>query len=201
LPRTQFGLGPHQHLYLCFQNPRKLHPDLDPLLGAILRGDPDGVVVLKGDRPGLRDALLARLRRTLPDLLDRVRLLPALPERAYLSLVAHADVVLDTPHYSGANTSYEAFAAGVPVVTLPGSLQRGRFTLGLYRAMGLAHEATSSPEAYVAKALALGTDPSYRTQLSARIKAAAPCLFDQTAPGHELARFLLTLISSPEAPH
>jgi len=36
-----------------------------------------------------------------------------------------ADVMLDTPHFSGGNTNYEAFAFGTPVVTLPGHLCAG----------------------------------------------------------------------------
>lgn len=198
LPRARFDLHDDQHLYLCFQNPRKLHPDFDALLGAILRSDPRGVVVLKGDRPALRDALLARLRASLPDVLDRVRLLPALPERDYLSLVARADVVLDTLHYSGANTSYEALAASVPVVTLPGAFQRGRYSAALYATMGLADGVVGTARAYVERALALGTDRAYRAEVSARIRAAAPALFDRPEPARDLAAFVHAVVAGDE---
>jgi predicted O-linked N-acetylglucosamine transferase (SPINDLY family) len=40
--RASFGFGAREHLYLCPQTLFKLHPDVDHLLGAILRGDPMG---------------------------------------------------------------------------------------------------------------------------------------------------------------
>ena len=49
---ADFGLPEGQHLYLCLQNPLKLHPDFDPLLGGILAADPQAVVVLLADGGG-----------------------------------------------------------------------------------------------------------------------------------------------------
>ncbi len=50
--RGEFGLPEGRHLYVCFQNPLKLHPDFDPLLGGVLEADPQALVVLLGDRSG-----------------------------------------------------------------------------------------------------------------------------------------------------
>ena len=43
------GLSTDQHIYLCVQNLRKLHPDFDGLMDGILRRDPRGLVVLIED--------------------------------------------------------------------------------------------------------------------------------------------------------
>ena len=43
----------------------------------------------------------------------------------FTRLIAACDVMLDTPHFNGMTTSLEAFALGMPVVTLPSGLQRG----------------------------------------------------------------------------
>ena len=64
-----------------------------------------------------------------------------------------ADVLLDTFHFSGGNTSFEAFAVGTPVVTLPSGFLRGRFTAGLYRKMGVADLIAETAESYVDLAL------------------------------------------------
>jgi predicted O-linked N-acetylglucosamine transferase (SPINDLY family) len=49
----------------------------------------------------------------------------------FVELIAVSDVMLDTLHFNGMNTSLEALAVGTPVVTLPGALQRGRRTTGM----------------------------------------------------------------------
>jgi hypothetical protein len=40
--------------------------------------------------------------------------------------------MLDTLHFNGMNSSLEALAVGLPVVTLPTQLQRGRHTRAMY---------------------------------------------------------------------
>ena len=66
--RGEFGLPEGRHLYVCFQNPLKLHPDFDPLLGGVLEADPQALVVLLADRSGQVARLLKErfARRILP---------------------------------------------------------------------------------------------------------------------------------------
>ena len=72
--------------------------------------------------------LKKRLFSSFPDIIPRVRFMPVLPKDEYLNLIALSDVILDTLYYTGgANTTYDAFAAGTPVVTLPGKFHRGRY--------------------------------------------------------------------------
>src|SRR5262249_46786856 len=80
--------------------------------------------------------LKRRWSATLPDVLDRVHWLPPLPREEFLSLLMACDVLLDPYPFGGGNSSYEALALGVPLVTLPAPLLRGRLTFGLYRKMG-----------------------------------------------------------------
>ena len=67
-----FGLPDDRHLYVCFQNPLKLHPDFDPLLAGILEADPRALVVLLGDRGGhvarlLKERFARRFIAPLPE--------------------------------------------------------------------------------------------------------------------------------------
>ncbi len=66
--RGEFGLPEGRRLYVCFQNPLKLHPDFDPLLGGVLEADPQALVVLLADRSGQVARLLKErfARRILP---------------------------------------------------------------------------------------------------------------------------------------
>ena len=126
----------------------------------------------------------------MPDVVARIQFLPHMAEADYLNVLALADVALDTLHYGGgANTTYDAFAAGTPVVTLPTPFQRGRYAYAAYQQIGVYDAIAGSPEAYVAIALRLGTDRAARADLSARISAACPPLFEDGAAVTELADF------------
>jgi protein O-GlcNAc transferase len=127
---------------------------------------------------------------------ERVSFVPHMDEAAYLGLLATCDVALDTLHYGGgANTCFDAAAAATPVVTLPGAQGRGRWALAVANALGVDDGVADSPDQYVARALALGTDRAYRAEVSARIRAAAPALFDRPEPARELAEFVLRTAS------
>ena len=83
--------------------------------------DAGEVLLIEGRRPVWTEQLKARFARTMPDVADRVRFLPPMPNPRFLQLSAHADVLLDTLHFGGGNTSYEGLACGTPIVTLPSS--------------------------------------------------------------------------------
>jgi predicted O-linked N-acetylglucosamine transferase (SPINDLY family) len=190
-PRDYFGLGYADHLYLCAQNLRKVHPDFDRLLAAILRADPAGRVLLFSDKQiQITELLRRRFLSAMPDVAARIEFLPHMAEADYLNVLALADVALDTLYYGGgANTTYDAFAAGTPVVTLPTRFQRGRYAYAAYQQIGVYDGIARSPEEYVAIALRLGSDRAARADLSARISAACPVLFEDAAAVTELADF------------
>src|SRR4030095_16349023 len=112
--------------------------------------------------------LRERWTAALGDVAERIRILPRLQPDAYFELVASAEVMLDTLYFGGSNTSYDAFAAGVPVITLPGALPRGRYTYAMYRVIGIDDGIAASVEDYVERALHLGTDRAARARLAAR---------------------------------
>src|SRR5262249_41021456 len=137
-PRSALGLDPQAHLYLCTQNLLKYHPDFDALIAGILRADPAGqFLCMAGHKPHLQEGLHRRWQTRLPDVLGRVRMIGWLSEGDYYDWLRQVDAVLDTPHYGGANTVYEALHAGAPLVTLAGDQQRGRYAVGAYRQMGV----------------------------------------------------------------
>jgi uncharacterized protein (TIGR03032 family) len=187
---SHFGAPDDATLYVCAQNLRKLHPDFDALLGGILRGDRRGVAVLVEDTHPAAGALLrARWRETLPDVAERLVLLPRLAPDDYFHLMARASVVLDPLHFGGANTVYDALAAGAPVVTLPGRFPRGRYAAALCGAVGATEGVADTPATYVERALALGTDPALRARVSARIRGGAAALFEHPGAAPQLERF------------
>jgi protein O-GlcNAc transferase len=177
--RGEFGLPDPAHLYFCLQRPLKLHPDFDPLIAGILRGDPRGRVVLLEGASGLAAAQVAeRHRTTMPDVADRVVWLPQRPRGEYLRLLSLADAVLDPVPYGAGSSAYDVFSHDLPLVTLPGPYNAGRYALACYRRMGLTDLVASTPAQYVELAVRLGTDPAFRGEARGRIARSSPALFE-----------------------
>ncbi len=178
-PRAAFGLRADQHLYLCAQNLRKIHPEFDPLLAEILRRDPSGVVVLVKEGLGhVADKLRHRFARTMADVFDRIVFLPWQAYPDYLNLVSVADVILDPLHYNGGTTTYECLGLSKPVVTWPGPFQISRAVLALYRKMGIKGCVANTADEYIRLAVALGTDAEYRQAVAKEIAGASGEIFE-----------------------
>ena len=170
---------------------RKFHPDFDRLLADILRGDPEGqLVVQRGESDHVTHCLQQRVRRTMPDVADRVVWLPRLSNAEYLNLLSAGDALLDPIHYGSGNTAYDALAVGKPIVTLPGPFQRGRYTLACYCKMGVIDCVAESAADYVAMAVRLGRDEDFRMAVTRRIREASQDLFEDGNAVQEHARFL-----------
>lgn len=193
--RAHFGLQDDDHIYLCPMTIMKFHPDFDEILAGILRADEKGRIVLVGDpKDYLYELLLARLRRVMPDCVDRIIFVPRQSAEDFLSLMIVSNCVLDTIHFGGGTTSFEAMAVGAPVVTLPGEFMRGRNTYSFYRQMDLLDCAAKDKEDYVRIAVRLGTDPSFREHMKTEILARCHVLFDDVEGVKELQQFLIEAV-------
>lgn len=177
--RADFGLDAADRLYLCPQTLFKIQPVMDRIFQKILELDAHArFVLIDSVRRSHRPALENRIERWSATLRERVRFLPALPLANYLALVACADVVLDTVHFNGQNTTLEALALGVPVVTLPGSLQRARHGYGMYRAMGFMDLVAFDENDYALKANRVVNDTSFREECRRRVAQSCGVLFE-----------------------
>jgi predicted O-linked N-acetylglucosamine transferase (SPINDLY family) len=188
--RAEFGLPEEATLYGCPQTLYKFHPDFDSVLGGILRGDDDGILVLiKGQHQTMDEALMARFRRTMSEVADRVRFVPRQDRDGFLSLNSILDVSLDPLHFGGGNTSYEALALGVPIVTLPSEFLRGRITYAQYRMMGMDDCIVQYPGEYIQKALKLGRDKTYRELVREKILTRNSVLYENADAVRGLEEF------------
>jgi protein O-GlcNAc transferase len=188
--RGSFGLDDGYNLYVCPQTLFKFHPDFDTALGEILRGDQRGILVLiEGNFNHWTELLVERFNSAFPDVSDRVKFLSRMSEKDFFSLLMLADVVLDPFHFGGGNSSLEAFACGVPVVTLPSPFLRGRLTLALYGQMDVMDCVACDLKSYVNIALRLGNDKNWREEIRAKIKSRSDILFEDVEAVRELEGF------------
>jgi len=190
--RDELGLTAGKHFYYCLQNLFKLHPDFDLTIREILVRDPKGEIFLLEGRPSWMEQIRRRLNRTLGENASRVRFLPRMARHDFLQRLAVADVILDPFHFGGGNSSCEPLSLGIPVVTLPAFQLRGRFTLGLYKEMGVDCCVARSPQEFAEIAVQLAQEPDYRNWVSEQIAAHCEQLFDRPqaslALGEELLR-------------
>jgi predicted O-linked N-acetylglucosamine transferase (SPINDLY family) len=191
--RRQLGLPEDAHIYYCPQNLFKLHPDFDATLKAILELDPRAGILLMESRKSWATLIRKRFARTLGAAASRVHFVGRMPQPDFLQYIAAADVILDPFYFGGCNSSCEALALGVPVVTLPAFQLPGRFTLGLYKEIGVEDCIAGSPEQYAEIAVRLARQPDYRRSVSERISARCGQLFDRPDTGVALGEALLRI--------
>ena len=123
-------------------------------------------------------------------LADRSRfVVPGIPHDAYLALNRVCDVMLDTIHWSGGNTSLDALASGLPVVTQPGAFMRGRQSRAMLEGLKVPELIAVDEEGWVETAVRLGRDRSLRRALSERIVANAGEIFARDEPMRALEEF------------
>jgi len=193
--RSRIGVPPDRTAYFVPQSLFKIHPGNDELLAAILSRDPTGVAVMF---PSSLEPLTRTYRERLGGCLakhgmaldERVRFLDFVPHREYLGINRACDVMLDTLHWSGGNTSLDALACGLPVVTLPGALMRGRQSAAMLRQVGVPELVARSSADYVDIAVRLGHSRDERRSLSERILLGREALFERREPVRAFADFL-----------
>lgn len=200
--RADFSLADSDHIYLCAQSLFKVHPDFDRMLQGILSRDKEGLVVFfQGEHATWTDLLTERLKESLGDGIHRVRFMARRPYEKYLRLVALSDVILDTPHFNGGATTFDALAVGVPIVTLPGAYMRGRQTYALYKRMGVMDCVVNTPREYVDKAVRLATDVSYREEIQRKIRANNHLIFEDMGMVRELETHLTAMVRDVVPPN
>ena len=90
-------------------------------------------------------------------------ILPPMPQERFVAAVGLADVVLDTPGWSGGKSTLDCLAQDPAIVTWPGRFMRGRHTAAILRRIGCEATIAGSLDEYVAIAARLG-----RTRRGAR---------------------------------
>jgi CRISPR-associated protein Csy1 len=183
--REQYSLPADRALLLCPQSLWKIHPDNDRLFAQILAANSRAMLVFFGGwHPAPIDRFMQRLKTTLDahgiPIRERTRVLPQVGHDDYLRINMLCDAMIDTLHWSGGNSSLDALACSLPVVTLPGAFMRGRQSAGMLSLLGVPELIAADHAGYLAIAARLAGDESWRQELAARIGAAQSRLFDES---------------------
>lgn len=184
--RDALGLPREGALFLVPQSLFKLLPDDDDRIARVLAAIPGSrVVAFEGRHPKLTARWRARLDGVLDaHAVDRARVVvrPEAGHDDYLRINLACDAMLDSVRWSGGNTSLDAIACGLPVVTLPGAFMRARQSAGMLTMIDAAELVASDEDALIGIAARLANDGAWRSELSARLAGGAGRLFDDPAP-------------------
>ena len=198
--RAAFGLKADEIVFLSSQSVFKYAPQYDRIYPAIARQAPGArFVFVRSADPAADRPLLGRLGRAFAAAgLDRdrhCRFLDRLPPGEFGDLNRAADIYLDTPGWSGGHTTFEAIAAGLPVVTLPGPFMRGRHSYAMLKMIGVEDTVAKDVDDYIAIAVRLGADEGWRRAVRAKIEANRGKLYDDQACVRGLEDFLVRAVT------
>ena len=191
--RSDYSLPDTGSLYICPQTLFKFHPSFDSVIAQILHRDISGYFVMIDDGKGgyWNKLLIERIGKKFPDIIDRIVFVHRMSKERFMGFLQIASVVLDIPSFSGGNSSLEAFAMGVPIVTYPGKFMRSQVTAGCYKQMGLDSLIASSNEEYISIAIKLAKNKKYRKQMQKEIIDNSYKLFERQEVINELEAFFI----------
>ncbi|MBM3581422.1 MAG: tetratricopeptide repeat protein [Alphaproteobacteria bacterium] len=200
-PRESFGFGADEIIYLCTQSVFKYLPRYDRIYTAVAEAVPNAKLVFIRSNPPERDApFLSRLARAFAAVgLDHDRhclVLDRMPTHAFDAMHYVGDVFLDTPGWSGGNTTLGAISADLPVVTLPGEFMRGRVSYGMLRMIGVEDTVAKDVDDYIAIAIRLGREPEFRARVRAKTAANRHKLYNDETCVRGLEDFLIRAVQS-----
>ncbi|HVC58764.1 MAG TPA: Wzy polymerase domain-containing protein [Acetobacteraceae bacterium] len=193
LAREALGLRADAVVYVCCQSLCKYLPRHDTVFARIAALVPAAQFLFIGSGTPAAALFRARLERCIAaaglSMERHVRMVPPVSIEDFPALLRCADVYLDSIGWSGGNTTLEALACGLPVVTMPTGLMRGRHSAAILRHIGLGDRVAGNIDDFVARAVHLA-DAARRDSFRDVICASRHLLYGDLAPVRALEDFL-----------
>jgi predicted O-linked N-acetylglucosamine transferase (SPINDLY family) len=172
--RPELGLRSDSIAYWCAQSLFKYLPQHDAVFARIAHEVRDcQFVFIRHFGRDVTELFQQRLDRAFAALglnaADHCVFLPGMDMNRFAAAAAQCDLMLDSIGWSGGNTTLEALAQDLPVVTFQGKLMRGRVSAGILGMMGMTETVAGTIDDYVALAVRIGKDASWRAQIKQRI--------------------------------
>lgn len=163
----------------------------DIIPAELLRRNPDAWLVIVANPEQLVAVIMRRWRKSMPDVINRVRVIPFQPLEMLLGLIKRADVLLAPPGDAGGPSSIAAFYQGKPFVTFysPDIFQR---TCGFlaYKAIAMEDLVAASLQEYITIADRLLNDVEWRREKEREVQEKFPGIYNTGRYVEELEKFL-----------
>jgi len=172
--RESFNLRPRSVIYLCCQALMKYLPQYDEIYPTIAQRVGDCQFIFIAD---ISDYVTGIFRSRMNSAFSRCGLnadeyivfLPRLDIIRYHAVNLISDIYLDSIGWSGCNSTFEAIACNLPVITLPGTLMRGRHSAAILAMMGMKDTIASTLGEYIELAVKLAKNRELRQHISDKI--------------------------------
>jgi predicted O-linked N-acetylglucosamine transferase (SPINDLY family) len=201
--REELGLRASSTAYWCAQSLFKYLPQHDEVFPRIAReaGDCQFVFIRHGGH-NVTEVIQQRLDRAFAacgmKAEDHCVFLPYMDVARFASASGQCDVMLDSIGWSGGNTTLEALAQDLPVVTFEGGLMRGRVSAGILRMMGMPETIAETIDDYVALAVRMAKDPDWRRDVKNGVVAKRDRLYRDRTSIAAIENFLDRAARRPE---
>jgi predicted O-linked N-acetylglucosamine transferase (SPINDLY family) len=175
MDRSLLGLPPDAVLYFSPQSLFKYLPQYDHVFPRIAKQvDRCRFLFIKHPKSShLDERFVARLKKAFAKYglreNDYVSILPRLNSEQYQAMNRLCDVFLDSLGWSGCNSTMEALANDLPVVSMPGDLMRGRHSHAILTMMGTTETIAGTLDEYIDLAVRLGTECQFRKRVREKI--------------------------------
>jgi protein O-GlcNAc transferase len=172
--RAELGLREESVTYLCCQSLFKYLPQFDYIFPQIALQVPQAeFAFISHSDIAITAQFKARLERAFASFglnsEDYCVILPRLERVDYFNLNLVSDIFLDTFNWSGGNTTLEAIACGLPIVTCPKEFMRSRHAYGILQMMGVTETIAKNEAEYSEIAVRLGLEPDWRQEIVQKI--------------------------------
>jgi protein O-GlcNAc transferase len=196
LNRADLGLSSTATIYWSGQSLFKYLPQFDQVFPRIARevGECQFVFIQFQRGTYLNERFSQRLDKAFAAFglraTDYCVLLPRLDVRRFMAAIGQCDIVLDSIGWSGCNSTLESLQHNLPIVTMTGSLMRGRHTTAILKMMGVNETIASTVDDYVSTAIRLARDVSWRMAFKNKISENKHRVYRDTACVLALEDFL-----------
>jgi protein O-GlcNAc transferase len=200
MSRATFNLRHHSVLYLCCQSLFKYLPQHDEVFPRIAREVKDcQFLFISHTSNYVTEQSRSRISKVFhrfgmnPD--EHIVFLPRLDMGHYYAMNRLSDIYLDSIGWSGGNTTLEAIACNLPIVTFPGSLMRSRHSAAILTMMEITDTIAATLDDYIDLAIHLGKDAELRRNISEKIEANKYKIYHDKACIHALEDFLEKVVN------
>ena len=177
--RKDFNLPDDGFVFCSFNKANKIEPVMFECWMTVLKETPGSVLWLIDDNPvATKNLKLAATDQGVDP--ERLVFAGKVPKDQHLSRHKLAALGLDTRLYNGGATTWDALAAGLPVITLRGKNVPSRATASMLTGLGVGELVTHDLDAYHTLALKLASDAKelQRIRDSVRENAKTSALFN-----------------------
>ena len=172
-------------IFLSLQSNFKLLPQHDHIYFEIIKKNPTCIFWFIGTKnefiaSKFKERISKMCKKNGLFLDDFFAFYPQMPYQNYLSLINRSDIILDSLDWSGLNTSLDALSLSKPIITLPSNFMRGRHTYGILKILKMEELICDTKKDYVALAVKLSRDFSFRDNIIKKIKENKKLIFNDS---------------------